>query len=109
MRLTNQLPPGTPPSPLLTPNRIKLIKTENLNSYLEHWGGKTKTQNKFDCYRGLNRKYEMAEYLYSILSRARDRERQRETKRDREKERQRERETEREDETISVSPVCGYL
>jgi len=66
MRLTNQLPPGTPPSPLLTPNRIQLITTENKNSYLEHWEKETKTQNKLDCYRGLNRKYEMAEYLYTV-------------------------------------------
>ena len=49
MRLTNQLPPGTPPSqsitPSLTPNRIQLITTENQNSYLELWEKETKTQN----------------------------------------------------------------
>ena len=64
MRLTNQLLPSTPPSPLLTPNRIKVITTETKNSYLEHWGKETKTQNK--CYRGLNRNYEMAEYLHIV-------------------------------------------
>ena len=36
------------------------------NKTIEYLDSNTKTQNKLHCYRGLNRKYKMAAYLYTV-------------------------------------------
>ncbi|KAG5841106.1 hypothetical protein ANANG_G00196080 [Anguilla anguilla] len=48
------------------PIRVNQIIKHIKNSYLDHWNKETQSQNKLNCYRALNRKYTLAEYLFSV-------------------------------------------
>ena len=67
MRLTNQ--PIAPSQTSTAPQskiRVNQIVQQTKKAYLEHWNNQTKTQNKLNCYRALNRNYELAKYLYTV-------------------------------------------